>query len=286
MQDIEIGWDESIYFDDAETAGFFGDVAKGIGKAGKAVGKGVKAVGKVAKSVVKSPITQASVGVLAVAFPAVGIPAAAAVATANVAIRQVEAGKKTAKSVNNALSSLKGKANAGDKKAAVAVNAMQIALATQRAVKAGQPPPRPVALPGVKSFSTTAKPFAALNATLQRVQAATRSSSSARLPAPKLPTARVPTSLYSPTPKPEQLAAKLAAGGSPLGLRMLQAVEQGKAVEVPSGVVVVTGQRPQRPSRMWIGKPTDAANVVRVDGAHAVTKSGFVMSGQAVFVEE
>lgn len=228
-----------------------GKVVKGIGKG---LGKAAKAVGKAAKTVVRSPITQAGVGVLAVAFPAVGIPAAAAVATANVAITQVEKGQKTAKALNKGLASLKGKAKKGDKQAAVAVNAMQLALANRAAARSGLPRPRPVVQPGVSNFSIR----------------------------PKI-VPPVPTSLYAPTPKPEQLALKLAAGGSALGRQLLTAVKAGKPVEVPSGVVVVPGKRPVKGKKVWIGKPPAGVRATKVAGAHVVTKGGFTLSGQTVY---
>lgn len=253
MLDDEIGIEEDIS-GLSEVAGEEIEIGFSLGKFVKGIGKAAKGVGKVAKSVVRSPVTQAGVGVLAVAFPAVGIPAAAAVATANVAISKVEAGQKTAKALNSGLKSLKVKAHAGDRKAQVAVNAMQVALAHRKAARMGMPRPVPVAQPGVSNFMITATP---------------------RAP--------VPTSLYAPSPKPEQLAAKLAAGGSPVGQKLLTAVRAGKSVEVPSGVVVVPGQRPTRGKRVWIGKPPAGVKAVAVKGAHVVSKGGLVFSGQSVF---
>jgi hypothetical protein len=230
------------------------EIGFSFGKFIKGVGKAAKGVGKAAKSVVQSPITKAGVGVLAVAFPVVGIPAAAAVATANVAIAKVEAGKVAAKTLNKNLASLKLKAHAGDRNAATAVNAMQIALAHRKAARMGLARPVPVAQPGVSSFSTTPTP---------------------------LP--RAPTSLYAPTIKPAQLALRLAGGGSPVGKKLIDAVRAGKVVEVPSGVVVVAGKRPMRGKRVWIGKPPSGTRTVKVNGAHVVTKGGLVLTGQNVF---
>lgn len=249
----EVGAD---VFDD-EIGFSFKSLAKGIAK-------GVKSVGKVAKGVVQNKAFQAGVGVLAVAFPAVGIPAAAAVATANVAISQVEAGKKSAKALNSSLSSLKVKASTGDRKAAVAVNAMQVALAARKAKALGLKRLRPVAVPGKGSFTTTPTPLGS-----PATQAVARS---------------LPTSLYSPTPKPAAVAAKLAGGGGAVGKRVLGAVQQGKPVELVDGVAVVTGQAPIVGRRVWVGKAPAGVRVRELRGAHAVTRKGAVLSGQSVFV--
>lgn len=241
-------------FDVDEIGGFFGDAFKSVTKA-------VKSVAKVSKSVVQSSALQAGVGVLAVAFPAVGIPAAAAVAAANVAIKATEQGAKAASDVNNKLKQLKKAATNGDKKAAHAVNAMQVALAAKKAKKLGLQRLRPVAVKGKGSFSTTPVPLAKLRAK------------------------QVPTSLYRPSQTPAQLASKLAAGGSPLGQKVMQAVSSGKSVAVPDGLAVIPGQRPTRHARMWIGKPPAGTRGARqLKGAHAVTRGGYVVSGQAVYV--
>lgn len=227
----------------------------------KSVSKAVKSVSKVAKSVVQSSALQAGVGVLAVAFPAVGIPAAAAVAAANIAIKATETGVKAAEDVNKKLNQLKSAATKGDKKAAHAVNAMQVALAARKAKKLGLQRLRPVAVPGKGSFTTTPIPLAKLRAK------------------------QVPTSLYKPSQSPSQLATKLAAGGSPLGRKLIQAVSAGKSVAVPDGLAVIPGQRPSRHARMWIGKPPAGTKGARqLKGAHAVTRGGYVVSGQAVYV--
>lgn len=213
---------------------------------GKAAGGVVKATAKAGKAVATSSITKAGVGVLAVAFPAVGVPAAAAIAAANVAISQVEKGKATAKQINRNLAKLVGKAKGGDTKAATAVNAMQIAIARSKAAKAGKRPPVPVA------------------------------KGNKRPP--------VPTSLYRASTTPAALATRLAAGGSPLGKQVLAGVQAGKAVTVPGGVVVVPGRAPIRGRRVWIGRPPAGVNAQHVPGGHAVTRSGYVLSGQDLFI--
>lgn len=253
------GWvdDESAVaaeFDVDDVVGWFGS------KLAKSIGKAAKSVGKAASSVVKSPVFQVGVGVLAVAFPAVGIPAAAAVATAAAAIKTAEKGAAAAKEINSKLSTLKAAASKGDETAAHAVNAMQVALAARKAKALGMTRLRPVAVPGKGSFSTTPIPLAQVRAKQQ------------------------PTSLYSPPAGAAALASKLAAGGSPLGKKVLSAVSAGKSVEVPNGVAVVPGQRPTRPKRLWVGKPPAGTKARQLRGAHAVTKSGFVLTGQAVFV--
>lgn len=253
------GWvdDESAVageFDVDDVVGWFGS------KLVKSIGKAAKSVGKAATSVVKSKVFQVGVGVLAVAFPAVGIPAAAAVATAAAAIKAGEAGAGAAKELNANLSKLKAKAGQGDQKAAHAVNAMQVALAAKKAKELGLTRLRPVAVPGKGSFSTTPIP-------LSKVQAKQQ-----------------PTSLYAPPAGAGALASKLAAGGSPVGKKALAAVSAGKSVAVPNGVAVVPGQRPTRPKRMWVGKAPAGIKVRELKGAHAVTKGGFVLAGQAVFV--
>jgi len=239
---------------DVDEIGWFGS------KLAKSVGKVAKSVGKAATSVVKSPILQAGVGVLAVAFPAVGIPAAAAVAAANVAIKTANQGAAAAKDLNSKLGQLKAAATKGDVKAQHAVNAMQVALAAKKAKAAGLQRLRPVAVPGKGSFSTTPVPLA------------------------KLKAKQVPTSLYKPAQTPANLAANLAAGGSPLGKTVLAAVAAGKSVAVPNGVAVVPGQRPTKHAKMWIGKPPAGTKARQLKGAHAVTKGGFVVTGQAVYV--
>lgn len=265
---IEIGVSETVlddevgaWLDEVGADVFDDEVGFSFGGLAKGFVKGVKAVGKAAKSVVRSPITQAGVGVLAVAFPAVGIPAAAAVATANVAITQVEKGKKTARALNASLSTLKAKAHAGDRKSAVAVNAMQVALAAKKGKLMGLARLRPVAVPGKASFTTTPTALAS--------SAAARS---------------VPTSLYSASPNPLTVAKRLAGGGGPLGQRVLGAVQAGKAVEVVDGVAVVTGSTPIIGRRVWVGAAPAGVTARELRGAHAVTKRGAVLSGQAVFV--
>ena len=219
----------------------------------KAVGKAAKSLGKVAKSVVRSNITKAGVGVLAVAFPAVGVPAAAAVATANIALDKIEAGQAAVTTVQRNVNKLAARAKVGDPKAAVAVNAMQVAIANRKARRAGVPAPRPVAL---KKGPKPAAPRAR---------------------------ARPPTSLYKPTQKPAQLASALSAGGSALGRKLLAAVQAGKSAEVPQGIVVLAGRRPIKPKRVWLGKPPTGIKCKRVNGAHVVTKSGLVVTGQVVY---
>lgn len=240
-------------FDVDEIGWFGGDFVKSVTRV-------AKKVASTAKSVVQNPALQAGVGVLAVAFPAVGIPAAAAVAAANVAIKATETGAKAVDDVNAKLGKLKTAAKKGDKKAAHAVNAMQVALAARKAKKLGLTRLRPVAVKGKGSFSTTPIPLARLKAK------------------------QVPTSLYKPTQSASALATKLAAGGSPLGRKVIAAVTAGKSVAVPSGVAVVPGKRPTRHARMWIGKPPAGTVARRLPGAHAVTKSGYVVTGQAVYV--
>jgi hypothetical protein len=239
---------------DVDEIGWFGSSL--VKKAGKLA----KKVGKAASTVVKSPILQASVGVLAVAFPAVGIPAAAAVAAANLALKATETGVKAAEDVNKKLNQLKAAATKGDTKAAHAVNAMQVALAAKKAKKLGLQRLRPVAVKGKGSFSTTPVPLS------------------------KVKAKQVPTSLYKPTQSVTSLAAKLAAGGSPLGQKVMAAVSAGKSVAVPNGVAVVPGQRPTKHARMWIGKPPAGTKARQLKGAHAVTKGGYVVTGQAVYV--
>lgn len=259
LEEIDIaGWvdDEAAIAGefDVDEIGFLGGFVKSIGKAAKGVVKG-------AKSVVQSPITQAGVGVLAVAFPAVGIPAAAAVAAANVAIKATETGAAAAADVNVKLNQLKKLATKGDRKAAEKVNAMQVVLAARKAKKMGLKRLRPVAVKGKSNFSTTPIPLAKVRAK------------------------QTPTSLYRPTQSPADLAAKLAAGGSAVGRTLLQAVSAGKSVAIPNGLAVVPGQRPTRPARMWVGRPPATVKGARqLKGAHAVTRSGYVVSGQAVFV--
>lgn len=269
MEDIEVGAEvlEEIDIagavdDESAIAGEFDvdEIGFSFGGAFKAIGKAAKSVGKAASSVVKSPVLQVGVGVLAVAFPAVGIPAAAAVAAANLALKATEQGAKAASDVNAKLKQLKAAATKGDKKAAHAVNAMQVALAAKKAKALGMQRLRPVAVRGKGSFSTTP------------------------IPLTKLKAKQVPTSLYKPTQSAMTLATKLAAGGSPLGLKVLAAVSAGKSVAVPSGVAVVPGQRPTRHARMWIGKPPAGTKARQLKGASAVTKSGYVVTGQAVYV--
>jgi hypothetical protein len=227
---------------------------------GFSFGKLVKGIAKGVKSVATSSIAKVGVGVLAVAFPAVGVPAAAALAAANLALKKVDDGVVAAKTINANLSKLKTAAHAGDPKAATAVNAMQVALAQRKARAAGVAPPVAIARPGVSSFSTTPRPAAAVLATQQ------------------------PTSLYQPSTPPEQIAVTLSGGGSELGRRALAAVQAGKSVEVPNGALVVPGSRPVRGRRVWIGKAPTGARVAHVAGAHVVTQSGYVLSGQSVFV--
>ena len=259
MEEIEIAGaaeDESAIageFDVDEIGFSFGGLVKSIGKA-------ASGVAKAAKSVVKSPVLQVGVGVLAVAFPAVGIPAAAAVAAANIALKAAETGVKAASDVNAKLSQLKAAATKGDKKAAHAVNAMQVALAAKKAKALGLQRLRPVAVKGKGSFSTTP------------------------IPLERLKSRQVPTSLYKPTQSATALASKLAAGGSPLGRKVLSAVSAGKSVAVPDGVAVVPGQRPTKHARMWIGKPPAGTSARQLRGAHAVTRGGYVVTGQAVYV--
>lgn len=258
MHQIEAGSVlESIDVDDASAvAGEFD-----VDEIGFSFGGLIKSIGKAASAVVKSPALAGAVGVLAVAFPAVGIPAAAAVAVANKALKVAEQGVDAANQINDRLKTLKTKAAAGDKKAATAVNAMQVALAAKKAKKLGLQRLRPVAVPGKGSFSTTPIPLHEIRARQQ------------------------PTSLYKRTAAPSALAQKLAAGGSPLGRKLLAAVRAGKSVAVPSGVAVVPGKPPQRYARMWIGKPPKGTKGAReLRGAHAVTKGGYVVTGQAVFV--
>ena len=239
---------------DVDEIGFsFGGLVKSIGKA-------ASGVAKVTKSVVQSKALQVGVGVLAVAFPAVGIPAAAAVAAANVAIKATETGVKAAGDINKKLGILKAAAQKGDVKAAHAVNAMQVALAAKKAKALGLQRLRPVAVKGKGSFSTTPIPLA------------------------KVKAKQVPTSLYKPTQSPASLATKLAAGGSPLGVKLLAAVNAGKSVAMPNGVAVVPGQRPTKHARMWIGKPPAGTKARQLKGAHAVTKGGYVVTGQSVYV--
>lgn len=85
---------------------------------------------KVTKSIVKSPVTKAVSGGLAVVFPPAGIPAAAAVATANAALAYTDtpAGK--------AIISAADKAVAGKKKAVVK---KQLVSAAKRQLAAGVP---------------------------------------------------------------------------------------------------------------------------------------------------
>lgn len=85
---------------------------------------------KVTKSIVKSPITKAVSGGLAVVFPPAGIPAAAAIATANVALGYTDtpAGK--------AIISAADKAVAGKKKAVVK---KQLVSAAKKQLAAGVP---------------------------------------------------------------------------------------------------------------------------------------------------
>jgi hypothetical protein len=239
---------------DVDEIGWFGS------KLVKSVSKVAKSVGKAATSVVKSPILQVGVGVLAVAFPAVGIPAAAAVAAANLAIKTANTGAAAAKDLNSKLGQLKAAATKGDEKAQHAVNAMQVALAAKKAKALGLQRLRPVAVPGKGSFSTTPVPLAKLKAKQQ------------------------PTSLYAPTQAPAALALKLAAGGSALGKQVIAAVGKGQSVAVPNGVAVVPGKRPTRHAKMWIGKPPKGTKARELRGAHAVTKGGFVVTGQAIFV--
>ena len=225
--------------------------ALGANEVGFSFGKLFKGIGKAATSVVKSPIFKLGVGVVAVAFPIVGIPAAAAVAGANMALEKVAQGKAAAETINANLKKLKAAATAGNPKAATAVNAMQVALALRKAKAAKLPPPKFVARPGAGSMSTT-------------------------------PT-RPATSLYQPTKSPAALALTLAAGGSPVGKKVLTAVNAGQAVEVPSGVVVVPGKSPMKGRRVWVGKAPAGVKASRVPGAHVVTKGGFVLTGQTVY---
>jgi len=241
---------------DVDEIGWFGS------KIANRLGKIAKGVGKATSGVLKSKIFQGIVGVVAVAFPVVGIPAAAAVAAANIALKAAETGAGAAKELNATLTTLKVKATAGDAKAATAVNAMQVAMAARKAKALGIQRIRPVAVKGSKgSFSTTPIPLAALQAKQQ------------------------PTSLYKPTQSPAVLASKLAAGGSPLGKKVLSAVTAGQSVAVPNGVAVIPGQKPTRHAKMWIGKvPAGTKGARLLKGASAVTKGGFVLSGQAVYV--
>lgn len=302
MYDIEIGIDEDVYISgdwgddmvDSQLVGFsFGKLVKGIGKAAKGAVKVVtkaapfhamaapvalaiapkatlKSYGqalKIAKPIIKSPITKAAVTGLAVAFPAVGIPAAGALAAANLALDKVQAGVATAKTVNANLSKLKNLGRAGDPKAQVAVNAMQVAMAARKAMSMGRPAPKPVALPGRGSFSITPNVAVQQRSRLVPVAAA-----------------RAPQSLYAPTQSPASVAARLAAGGSALGQRALSAVSSGQSVGVPEGVVVVPGQAPIRGRRVWVGRAPAGVSAAPIQGAHAVTKRGYVFSGQSIYV--
>lgn len=239
---------------DLDEVGWFGS------KLVKSVGKAAKSVGKVATGVVKSPILQVGVGVLAVAFPAVGIPAAAAVAAANLALRTASTGAAAAKDLNAKIGTLKSLAKGGDTKAQHSVNAYQVALGAQKAKALGMQRLRPVAVPGRGSFSTTPVPLA------------------------KLQAKRQPTSLYAPTPAPGDLALKLAAGGTPLGVKVIAAVKKGQSVAVPNAMAVIPGQRPTRHEKVWIGRAPKGTKARELKGAHVITRTGFVVAGQSVFV--
>lgn len=95
------------------TVGKFGDKFKrwvdkvGKSKLVKDISKGVQQVGKIAKDVIKSPITKGIVGGVAAVFPPVGVPALAALATANVAISVVDQAGRVAKTVGNAVDTVK-----------------------------------------------------------------------------------------------------------------------------------------------------------------------------------
>ncbi|HET9930200.1 MAG TPA: hypothetical protein VFQ35_05925 [Polyangiaceae bacterium] len=252
MDGWEIGIDETAIGVGPDEIGFsFGKLVKGIGRG---VSSAAKATANVSRAIVQSPITKTAVGVVAVAFPAVGVPAAAAVATANLAIDRVQAGKVAISTVNANISKLKRQAEGGNRSAAHAVNAMQVAIAQRKARKVGKPAPRPVAAPA------------------RHV---------ARVPAAA---AQVPTSRYAPSPKPAQLALTLAAGGSALGKRTLNAVNSGQSVELPSGAVVVPGKKPIKGRRVWVGRAPAGVRASLVQGGHAVTKSGYVITGQRIYV--
>lgn len=71
-------------------SGFFDDIVSTVKKIGRT--KVVRAVANAGKAVIRSDISKAATGALAIAIPPVGIPAAAAFAGANIALDQIERG--------------------------------------------------------------------------------------------------------------------------------------------------------------------------------------------------
>lgn len=90
-------------------AGFFSSIGKVIKKVGRS--KLLKSVSRAAKSVVRSKVTGAIAGGLAVAFPPVGAPAAAAYVAANATLAAVEQAEKAHKTIKKAVT-VKRKAKA------------------------------------------------------------------------------------------------------------------------------------------------------------------------------
>ncbi len=93
----------------AQVSGFFSSIGKFVKKTVRKVGRAkvLKAITRGARAVIRSKITGAAIGVLAVAYPPVGLPAAAAYAAANKAIDVVEKGQRAAKQVDKIASQLR-----------------------------------------------------------------------------------------------------------------------------------------------------------------------------------
>jgi hypothetical protein len=103
----------------------------------------VKAIGNGMKAVLRSPITAAAVGALAIAFPPVGGPVAAGYAVANKALAAVEAAQFASKAISNAV---QGKLNLGNMLKDAAGQALQTGASLAAGNLAAKLGPQAVAL--------------------------------------------------------------------------------------------------------------------------------------------
>lgn len=88
------------------------------------------------KKIVKSPVTKAAAGGLAVVFPPVGLPAAAAVATADTVIRVAEKGTpKQKKAARKLIAGTKRAAARGDDGASRALGTMRQLYRARKATR-------------------------------------------------------------------------------------------------------------------------------------------------------
>lgn len=112
-----------------------------IGDFGDWVSGAVKSIGRVAKKVIKSKLTKAVVGGVAIVFPPVGVPAAAALVAADRIVRTAEGSKGTPKqraAVHRAIKRTVIEAKAGDPDAERAIEFMALAKRLRAAQAAAQ----------------------------------------------------------------------------------------------------------------------------------------------------